>query len=95
MVKPFYEIRMVKENLDLSMALLQAVQEEKVTAKQLFRDGPEETLVAFAVDSSGPDQMELTRRAGAGQRSRELRGQLDCGHAGVQRLVPGLAIVVR
>ncbi len=63
MVKPFYEIRMVKENLDLSMALLQAVQEEKVTAKQLFRDGPEDMIVAFAVDSNSPDQMELTRRA--------------------------------
>ena len=63
MVKPFYEIRMVKENLDLSMALLQAVQEEKVTAKQLFRDGPEGMFVAFAVDSNGPDQKELTRRA--------------------------------
>ena len=49
MLKPFYEIRMVKENLDLSMALLQAVQEEKVTAKQLFRDGPEGMFVAFAV----------------------------------------------
>ena len=40
MVNPAFEIRMVKENLDLSMALLQAVQEEKVTARQLFRDGP-------------------------------------------------------
>ena len=63
MVKPAYEIRMVKENLDLSMALLQAVQEEKITAKQLFRDGPEEVFVAFAVNSNGPDQIELTRRA--------------------------------
>ena len=63
MVKPAYEIRMVKENLDLSMALLQAVQEEKITAKQLFRDGPEEVFVAFAVNSKGPDQIELTRRA--------------------------------
>jgi len=40
MMKPVFEIRMVKENLDLSMAMMQAVQEEKVTAKQLFRDGP-------------------------------------------------------
>ncbi len=63
MLKPAYEIRMVKENLDLSMALLQAVQEEKVTAKQLFRDGPEEMFVAFAVNKTGPDQIELTRRA--------------------------------
>lgn len=63
MVKPAFEIRMVKENLDLSMALLQAVQEEKVTARQLFRDGPEDMFVAFAVDNSGPDQIELTRRA--------------------------------
>ncbi len=63
MVKPAYEIRMVKENLALSMALLQAVQEEKITAKQLFRDGPGEMFVAFAVNSNGPDQVELTRRA--------------------------------
>ena len=63
MMKPAFEIRMVKENLDLSMALLQAVQEEKVTAKQLFRDGPEDMFVAFAVDNDGPDQTELTRRA--------------------------------
>jgi hypothetical protein len=63
MVNPAFEIRMVKENLDLAMALLQAVQEEKVTAKQLFRDGPEDMFVAFAVDNSGPDQFELTRRA--------------------------------
>ncbi|NQW24097.1 MAG: hypothetical protein HQ475_11685 [SAR202 cluster bacterium] len=61
MVKPAYEIKMVKENLDLSLALLQAAQEEKVTAKQLFRDGPEEMFIAFAVDS-GPGQNELTRR---------------------------------
>ena len=40
MMKPAFEIRMVKENLDLSMALLQAVQEEKVTAKQLFGTVP-------------------------------------------------------
>ncbi|MCH7738224.1 MAG: hypothetical protein IH872_12595 [Chloroflexi bacterium] len=63
MMKPAFEIRMVKENLDLAMALLQAVQEEKVTAKQLFRDGPEDMFVAFAVDNDGPDQLELTRRA--------------------------------
>ena len=63
MMKPAFEIRMVKENLDLSMALLQAVQEEKVTAKQLFRDGPEDMFVAFAVDNDGPDQTELMRRA--------------------------------
>jgi len=63
MMKPAFEIRMVKENLDLSMALLQAVQEEKVTAKQLFRDGPEDMFVAFAVDNNGPDQQELSRRA--------------------------------
>ena len=63
MVKPFYEIRMVKENLDLSMALLQAVQEEKITARQLFRDGPEGMVFAFAVSGNGPDQIELTRRA--------------------------------
>lgn len=62
-MKPAFEIRMVKENLDLSMALLQAVQEEKVTAKQLFRDGPEDMFVAFAVDNDGPDQQELARRA--------------------------------
>ncbi|MQF95229.1 MAG: hypothetical protein FI731_06095 [SAR202 cluster bacterium] len=61
MVKPAFEIKMVKENLDLSLALLQAAQEEKVTAKQLFRDGPEDMFVAFAVDT-GPDQNELTRR---------------------------------
>ena len=63
MVNPAFEIRMVKENLDLSMALLQAVQEQKVTAKQLFRDGPDDMFVAFAVDNDGPDQIELTRRA--------------------------------
>ena len=63
MVKPAFEIRMVKENLDLSMALMQAVQEEKVTARQLFRDGPEDMFVAFAVDNDGPDQIELSRRA--------------------------------
>ena len=63
MMKPAFEIRMVKENLDLSMALWQAVQEEKVTAKQLFRDGPEDMFVAFSVDNDGPDQQELTRRA--------------------------------
>ena len=63
MVNPAFEIRMVKENLDLAMALLQAVQEEKVTARQLFRDGPEDMFVAFAVDNNGPDQIELTRRA--------------------------------
>ncbi len=62
-MKPAFEIRMVKENLDLSMALMQAVQEEKVTAKQLFRDGPEDMFVAFAVDNDGPDQQELSRRA--------------------------------
>ena len=63
MVNPAFEIRMVKENLDLAMALLQAVQEEKVTARQLFRDGPEDMFVAFAVDNNGPDQIEFTRRA--------------------------------
>ena len=63
MMKPAFEIRMVKENLDLSMALWQAVQEEKVTAKQLFRDGPEDMFAAFSVDNDGPDQQELTRRA--------------------------------
>jgi len=63
MMKPAFEIRMVKENLDLSMALCQAVQEDKVTAKQLFRDGPEDMFVAFAVDNDGPGQQELTRRA--------------------------------
>lgn len=57
-----YEIRLVKENLDLSVALLQAVQEDKVTAKQIFRDGPEEIFVAFAVTKHGPDQIELRRR---------------------------------
>ena len=62
-MKPAFEIRMVKENLDLSMALWQAVQEDKVTAKQLFRDGPEDMFVAFAVDNDGPGQQELTRRA--------------------------------
>jgi len=62
-MKPAFEIRMVKENLDLSMAFMQAVQEEKVTAKQLFRDGPEDMFVAFAVDNDGPDQVELSRRA--------------------------------
>ena len=69
MVKPSFEIRMVKENLDLSMALLQAVQEDKVTAKQLFRDGPEGLVVAFSVDNDGPDQAELTRRAGNQRRA--------------------------
>ena len=63
MAKPEFEIRMVKENLDLAMALLQAVQEEKITVKQLFRDGPKDMFVAFAVDNDGPDQAELTRRA--------------------------------
>ena len=63
MMKPAFEIRMVKENLDLSMALMQAVHVEKVTAKQLFRDGPEDMFVAFAVDNDGPDQQELSRRA--------------------------------
>ena len=63
MMKPVFEIRMVKENLDLSMAMMQAVQEEKVTAKQLFRDGPEDMFIAFAVDNDGPDQQELSRRA--------------------------------
>ena len=63
MLKPAFEIRLVKENLDLSMALWQAVQEQKVTAKQLFRDGPDDIVVAFAVDNDGPDQQELTRRA--------------------------------
>ncbi len=62
MMKAAYEIRLVKENLDLSVALMRAVQEEKITAKQIFRDGPEETFVAFAVTKNGPDQMELTRR---------------------------------
>ena len=62
MIKAAFEIRMVKENLDLSVALMQAVQDEKVTAKQIFRDGPEEIFVAFAVNNNGPDQMELTRR---------------------------------
>ncbi|MDA0262927.1 MAG: primase-like DNA-binding domain-containing protein [Chloroflexi bacterium] len=63
MVKPAFEIKMVRENLDLSMALLQAVGEEKVTAKQLFRNGPDDMFVAFAVDNQGPSQIELTRRA--------------------------------
>jgi len=63
MMKPAFEIKMIKENLDLSMALWQAVQEEKVTAKQLFRDGPEDMFAAFSVDNDGPDQQELTRRA--------------------------------
>ena len=62
-MKPAFEIKMIKENLDLSMALWQAVQEEKVTAKQLFRDGPEDMFAAFSVDNDGPDQQELTRRA--------------------------------
>lgn len=61
-MKASYEIRLVKENLDLSVALMQAVQEEKITAKQIFRDGPEEIFVAFAVNKTGPDQMELARR---------------------------------
>ena len=63
MLKPSFEIRMVKENLDLAVALMQAVEKEKVTARQLFRDGPEDMFVAFAVDNKGPDQIELTRRA--------------------------------
>ena len=41
MLKPSFEIRMVKENLDLAVAVMQAVEKEKVTARQLFRDGPE------------------------------------------------------
>jgi len=61
-MKASYEIRLVKENLDLSVALMQAVQEEKITAKQIFRDGPEEIFVAFAVNKTGPDQIELARR---------------------------------
>ena len=63
MLKPAFEIRLVKENLDLSMALWQAVQEQKVAAKQLFRDGSDDMVVAFSVDNAGPDQQELTRRA--------------------------------
>ena len=62
MLRAVSEIRLVKENLDLSVALMQAVQDQKITAKQIFRDGPEEMLVAFAVNQTGPDQMELTRR---------------------------------
>lgn len=62
MMNPAYEIRLVKENLDLSVALLQAVQDDKVTAKQIFRDGPEDLFIAFAVNSHGPDQIELRRR---------------------------------
>ena len=62
MLRAVSEIRLVKENLDLSVALMQAVQDEKITAKQIFRDGPEEMFVAFAVNQTGPDQMELTRR---------------------------------
>ncbi|MEE8465456.1 MAG: hypothetical protein V3S68_03200 [Dehalococcoidia bacterium] len=62
MLRAVFEIRLVKENLDLSVALMQAVQDEKVTAKQIFRDGPEETFVAFAVNKDGPDQAELARR---------------------------------
>ena len=54
---------MVKENLDLAVALMQAVEKEKVTARQLFRDGPDDMFVAFAVDNYGPDQQELSRRA--------------------------------
>ena len=60
-MKPAYEIRMVKENLDLSIALLQSAQEEKVTPEQLF--WVEDIFVAFAVNDNGPDQIELTRRA--------------------------------
>ena len=60
-MKPAFEIRMVKENLDLSIALLQAAQEEKVTPKELF--WVEDMFVAFAVNDNGPDQIELTRRA--------------------------------
>ena len=63
MLKPSFEIRMVKENLDLAVALMQAVEKEKVTARQLFRDGPEDMFVAFSVDNDGPDQHELSRRA--------------------------------
>ena len=62
MLRAAYEIKFVKENLDLSVALMQAVQDEKVTAKQIFRDSPEEMFVAFAVNKNGPDQMELSRR---------------------------------
>jgi len=62
MMNPAYEIRLVKENLDLSVALLQAVQDEKVTANQIFRDGSEELFIAFAVNRNGPDQIELKRR---------------------------------
>lgn len=62
MLRAVSEIRLVKENLDLSVALMQAVQDEKITANQIFRDGPEEMFVAFAVNQTGPDQMELTRR---------------------------------
>lgn len=63
MLNPAYEIRLVKENLDLSMSLMRAVQEEEVTAKQIFGDGPQELFIGFAVDRHGPDQEELTRRA--------------------------------
>ena len=62
MFRAVFEIRLVKENLDLSVALMQAVQDEKITAKQIFRDGPEEIFVAFAVNKEGPDQAELARR---------------------------------
>lgn len=61
-MKAAYEITMVKENLNLSLALIRAVQNEKVTAEQIFRDGPEDLFVAFAVNKNGPDQAELTRR---------------------------------
>ena len=60
-MKPAFEIRLVKENLDLSMALMKAVQDEKITPKELF--WVEDVFVAFAVNDNGPDQNELTRRA--------------------------------
>ena len=63
MMKPANEIRLVKENLDLSMALMQAVQDGKITAKQIIPDGPENMYIAFAVNTYEGDQLEFTRRA--------------------------------
>ncbi|MDA1128099.1 MAG: hypothetical protein O2913_05295 [Chloroflexi bacterium] len=59
-MKPAYEIKAVKENLDLSVALIQAVQDEKLTPKELF--WVEDIFVAFAVNENAPDHAELTRR---------------------------------
>lgn len=63
MMKPAHEIRLVKDNLDLSVTLMQAVQDEKITAKQIIPDGPENMYLAFAVNTYEGDQLELSRRA--------------------------------